>query len=178
MNLALHFILGVHPSDQPSSAPLTADEFIKSFHAALQYSMFRVVLGRMWSLLPQRRYLDACARAHGFLDYYINQAFAEGHDQKNKSLIQALSAQTNDSIFIRSQVIQATMAAQDTTSELLTNALFLLARHPKYWDQLRAEFGDKTADALDAETLLDSKLIQHIIYESKCPEPTNEMCCC
>lgn len=169
MNSALHFVLGVHPSEQPSDAPLTADEFVKSFHSALQYSMFRVLLGRMWNLLPQRKYIDTCARAHGFLDYYIKQALDESHEQKSKSLIHALSAQTEDAAFIRSQVIQATMAAQDTTSELLTNALFLLARHPRYWEELRAEFVDKPEDAFSAENLLGSKLIENIVHESKSP---------
>lgn len=167
MNSALHFVLGVHPSEQPSGAPLTSEEFVTSFHSALQYSMFRVLLGWMWNLLPQKRYIDTCAKAHRFLDYYINQASGESHEQKSKSLIHALSAQTDDSAFIRSQVIQATMAAQDTTSELLTNALFLLARHPRYWEELRTEFVDTPEDSLSAENLLSSKLIQNIMHESK-----------
>ncbi|KAI1082057.1 cytochrome P450 [Whalleya microplaca] len=166
LNSALHFVLGIHPSEQSSGAPLTADEFVKSFHDALVYSMFRVILGRAWNLLPQKNYINTCAKAHGYLDYYINQAFAEGDSQKNKSLIQVLSVQTDNSDFIRSQVIQAMMAAQDTTSELLTNALFLLARHPKYWEQLRTEFAGKTENALSAENLLDSKLIENILQET------------
>lgn len=61
------------------------------------------------------------------------------------------------------------IAAQDTTSELLTNAVFLLARHPKYWEQLRAESVGKPEDALSAENLLSSKLIENILRESKAP---------
>lgn len=167
LNSALHFVLGIHPSEQSSGAPLTADEFVKSFHDALVYSMFRVILGRAWNLLPQKKYINTCAAAHGYLDYYINQAFIKGDSQKNKSLIQALSVQTDNSDFIRSQVIQAMMAAQDTTSELLTNALFLLARHPRYWEQLHGEFAGKAEDALSAENLLDCKLIENILHESK-----------
>lgn len=85
----LHFVLGVDPSEKPSDAPLIADEFVKSFHSALQYSMSRVLLGRMWNLLPQKKYIDTCARAHEFPDYYINQAFAaKSHEQKRaKGLI-------------------------------------------------------------------------------------------
>ncbi|KAI1382718.1 cytochrome P450 [Hypoxylon trugodes] len=145
MNSALHFVLGVHPSKQASGVPLTADGFVKSFHDALFYSMLR-------------KFVDTCTAAHGFLDYYINQTFSEIDGPKDKSLIQALSAQTNDLDFIRSQVIQAMMAAQDTTSELLTNALFRLARHPKYWDRLRTEFAGKSEDDLSAENLLALRL--------------------
>jgi cytochrome P450 len=164
---SLHFVLGVDPS-QKSNAPLTSDEFVKSFHSALVYSMFRVMLGPLWSLVPKKGYINTCAAAHGFLDHYINQAFSEQYENKSKSLIRSLSAQSNDLPFIRSQVIQAMMAAQDTTSELLTNVLFLLARHPQYWEQLRAELSDTPEESLSAENLLSSKLIQNILLESIC----------
>lgn len=126
------------------------------------------MLGRAWHLLPQKKYIDTCAKAHGFVDHYIKQALADSNEQKSsRSLIQSLSAQTDDPDFIRSQVIQAMIAAQDTTSELLTNALFLLARHPKYWEQLRAEFVGQPEDALTAENLLSSKLMENILRESE-----------
>ncbi|KAM0808046.1 putative Cytochrome P450 [Seiridium cardinale] len=80
--------------------------------------------------------------------------------------LQALSAQTNDPEFIRNQVIQAMMAAQGTTSELLTNALFLLARHPKYWPQLRSEFVDRSEDDLSVESLRGSKSIENVLHET------------
>ncbi|OTA54141.1 cytochrome P450 [Hypoxylon sp. EC38] len=164
LNSALHFVLGVHPSEQQSEAPLTADEFVKSFHSALIYSMFRVVLGRAWSLLPQKKYIKKCATAHKFLDYYINRSLEENGGRRTKSLIGQLSEQTHDPDFIRSQVIQAMMAAQDTTSELLTNALFLLARHASYWDQLRAEVVAISEDGFSAEALMGSALRLHPIF--------------
>ncbi|KAF7536556.1 hypothetical protein G7054_g4413 [Neopestalotiopsis clavispora] len=164
LNSALYFVLGFHPSDQSNGAPLTANEFVEYFHKALVYSMFKVMLGGAWSLLPQGGYIKTCATAHSFLDYCIGQA--EQKSLKSKSLIQGLSAQTDDQAYIRSQVIQAMMAAQDTTSELLTNALFLLARHPQYWQQLRNEFLDKPEAALSAENLTQSKLIANILHET------------
>ncbi|KAK8078936.1 hypothetical protein PG994_002743 [Apiospora phragmitis] len=58
------------------------------------------------------------------------------------------------------------MAAQDTTSELLTNALFLLARHPVYWGQLCLEFAGKHELDLSVGALLSSKLIENILHET------------
>jgi cytochrome P450 len=71
---------------------------------------------------------------HLFIDYYNSQAYEEEDRPKDKSLIRGRSTRTDDPGFIRSQVIQAMMAAQDTTSELIADVLFLLARHPKYWN--------------------------------------------
>lgn len=133
--------------------------------------MFRVILGRAWRLLPQGGYVKTCAEAHGFLDYYISRAFKKVDGQQKRSLIQTLSVQTEDANFIRSQVIQAMMAAQDTTSELLTNALFLLARHPRYWQELCSEFAEKVEDDLTAEKLLGSKSLKYILLESMFPKP-------
>jgi cytochrome P450 len=129
--------------------------------------MFRIILGPLWKLVPEKNYRKTCATVYGYLDYYINEAFGEGDKMKSKSLIRGLSTQTDDSTFIRSQVIQAMMAAQDTTSELLTNALFFLARHPQYWEQLRAEYSHTSEVTLTAENLFGSKLIRNILHESK-----------
>ncbi|KAI0197964.1 cytochrome P450 [Astrocystis sublimbata] len=166
LNSALHFVLGVSPSTQQPDAPITGDEFVKVFHSALFYSMFRVILGRAWNILPQKKYNEARAASHDYLDYHINQALASDDKQRARSLIQGLSAQTEDLSFIRSQVIQAMMAAQDTTSELLTNALFVLARHPKYWEQLHMEFAKCPEEDLSADNLLKSKLIMNIVHET------------
>ncbi|KAK6197007.1 hypothetical protein LQW54_010969 [Pestalotiopsis sp. IQ-011] len=164
LNSALYFVLGVHPSDHLIGAPLSANEFVQYFHKSLVYSMFRVMLGRVWSLVPQGGYKRTCAIAHNFLDYCIAQT--EEKSLRSRSLIQGLLAYTNDSTYIRSQVIQSIMAAQDTTSECLTNALFLLARHLKYWQQLRDEFLDRPESALSAENLLRSKLLHNILHET------------
>ncbi|KAI0478575.1 cytochrome P450 [Xylariaceae sp. FL0804] len=165
LHSALHFVLGVNPSTASPNTPLTPDEFLKAFHNALFYSMVRVVLGPVWNLLPQSRYRDVCAKAHSFIGHFINQAHEDENVLAGRSLIQALSLQTQDPVFIKSQVIQAMIAAQDTTSELLTNALFLLSRHPKYWERLRAEFVGME-DNLSVENLLSSKLTENIINET------------
>lgn len=159
-------------------APLSSGEFVKSFHDALVYSMFRTLLGKAWSLLPQARYIKTCATAHNFIDYYVEKALHEqtqsstvsGKEStitpRKRSLMSGLSSQTRDRDYIRYQIVQAMMAAQDTTSELLTNTLFLLARHPDYWQRLRVEVAQMGDNVAEAEVLTASKLIEHIILES------------
>lgn len=182
LNSALYFILGVHPSEVSKEAPLTSDEFVKSFHDALVYSMFRTLLGKAWSLFPQANYIKTCATAHNFIDYYIEQALhgntsAKGSyisgsgNPSKRSLIQVLSSQTDDQAYIRYQVIQSMMAAQDTTSELLTNSLFLLARHPDYWQRLCIEVVEQGDDFLQVDKFMNCKLIEYILLESKLSTP-------
>ncbi|KAI0905790.1 hypothetical protein F4823DRAFT_566440 [Ustulina deusta] len=58
------------------------------------------------------------------------QDFKTDTDAKGP-LIEFLAASSDDVQFIRSQIIQGMMASQETTSALLGNTIFLLARHPK-----------------------------------------------
>lgn len=142
--------------------------------------MFRTLLGRVWNLLPQANYERVCATAHSLLDYYVEKALYEQKQgvggqatsrplSDKRSLMRSLSSQTDDKAFIRYQVLQGIMAAQDTTSELLTNVFFLLARHQDYWDCLRAEVKDWSEDKVhDVDGLTSSRLISNILNESKC----------
>lgn len=174
LNTSLNFLLGISPDDTQSDAPCTPDEFVDAFHDALFLTMVRTLTGSAWRLFPQGRFRRVCNTAHSFLNHYIDQATSQtgvpdsdpGHSKK-RSLVQDLSLQSDDQGFIRSQIIQGMMAAQETTSSLLGNALFLLSRHPSYWDQVRNEFlaNDKM---LNFDTLLNSKILQHILLESKC----------
>jgi cytochrome P450 len=135
--------------------------------------MFRTLLGRAWKLLPQAKYVQTCATAHNFVDFYVEKALQEqGQEQTSptkRSLMKGLSSQTDDKDYIRYQVIQAMMAAQDTTSELLTNAFFHLARNAEYWTQLRAEVTEAGDEIFEVDRLTSSKLINNILLESKFP---------
>jgi cytochrome P450 len=50
-----------------------------------------------------------------------------------------MAEKTGDRAFLRNQVLQAVMASQDTTSNLIGNVFFLLARHPDIWQKVRKE---------------------------------------
>jgi cytochrome P450 len=173
LNTSLNFLLGISPDDTSSEAPCTSDEFVDAFHDALFLTMVRMILGPVWKLLPQGRFLRVCNTAHSFLNHYIAQAIGQTGasdsglaQSKKRSLVQDLSLQSDDQGFIRSQVLQGMMASQETTSSLLGNAFFLLSRHPSYWDQVRNEVLAK-GDMSDFDTLLNSKVLQNILLESK-----------
>lgn len=142
--------------------------FLRAFQTVLKGLEIRIVLGRLRVLLPQREWKSSCRITHRYLDYYINKAASLhnyrqkdqsppkvevkhqinslsavdddiGAKQRPRSLLQGLMEQTDDKIEIRNQIIQAMMAAQDTTSVLLSNTIFLLSRHPSVWTRLRSD---------------------------------------
>lgn len=174
LNTSLNFLLGIPPDDTHSDAPCTPDEFVEAFHDALFLTMVRMMIGRAWQLLPQGRFLRVCNTAHSFLNHYIDQSIgrtgvsdSDPVQSKKRSLVQDLSLQSNDQIFTRSQILQGMMASQETTSSLLGNAFFLLSRRPSYWGQVRNEVLTKD-DIFNFDTLLNSKVLQNILLESRC----------
>jgi cytochrome P450 len=166
----------VDPTKSLKDAPHSSEEFIHSFHDALFLTMFRMLLGRLWSLLPQKRYLKVCKTTHEYLDYSIDEALSAGagtepgsQDQDGRgtpSLLGGLSSQTDDRLFIRSQILQGMMASQETTSALLGNACFLLSRHPEYWEQIRLAVSSHALEDFNFDTLLNLRVVQNILFES------------
>jgi cytochrome P450 len=169
----VHFLLGIDPIKNYKDAPHSSSEFIEAFHEALYYTMIKMLLGRVWPLFPQKKYLRACKRAHDYLDYYIDQALSEhdsediGYSQsKKQSLLASLSSQSDDLNFVRAQILQGMMASQETTSALLGNAFLLLSRNITYWEQVRAEAISTGSKESDFDTLLNLKTIHNVLLET------------
>lgn len=137
--------------------------------------MVRMLLGPLWKIFPKGKYLRVCKTAHSYLDYYVRLALdsdvAEAHKSSSgqRSLVQSLSSQSDDIAFIRSQVLQGMMASQETTSALLGNAFFLLARYPAIWHQVREEVLAKGEALFDFDALLGSRTLRNVLLECEFP---------
>lgn len=182
LHSSLHFLLGIDPSER-DQAPYTAEEFIHSFHAAIFGTGLRIMLGRFRGLAPKAAYAETCRRAHEYIEYYIKRALEESipgqespstHEplRRQRSMVEELATQTNDMNFIRSQILQGMLAAQETISVLVSNTLFLLTRHPDEWAQLRMEVLDYGEALFEFHNLSSFKPLQHILNEGilTCPQ--------
>ncbi|KAF2818630.1 cytochrome P450 [Ophiobolus disseminans] len=167
LNTSIVFLLGIDPTAGSDGAPHTPTEFITAFHDAMYYTMFRMLLGKAWCLVPQKKYLYACKVAHSYLDYYVDQVLDGGsRSTKTRSLLSTLAHQTNDRVYIRDQILQGMMASQETISTLIGNACFLLSRNPQYWQELRGAAQDPRNSELNFDTLLDFKITRNILFET------------
>ncbi|KAH7406395.1 cytochrome P450 alkane hydroxylase-like protein [Phaeosphaeria sp. MPI-PUGE-AT-0046c] len=167
LNTSIYFLLGIDPTKDEEEAPHSSADFIMAFHNALYYTMLRIVLGRVWSILPQKKYHDACRTGHEYLDHYISRALHQNDGKvKKQSLLSSLATQTDDQRFIRHQILQGMMASQETTSALLGNACLLLSRHPRYWEQVRLETYGLDAQGLNFDALLGLVTVRNILLET------------
>lgn len=90
------------------------------------------------------------------------------HDHRPQQiLLYSLADQTGDRTELRNQILQALMAAQETTAVLISNVFFLLSRHPAVWQRLRMEVISLGDSELDVDLLQNMRYLHSVLYESK-----------
>ena len=75
-----------------------------------------------------------------------------------------LAEKTGDRVYLRNQILQAMLAAQDTTSNLIGNIFFPLARHGEVWQRLRKEVLSEHNN-LHYNQLMGFRYLQNVIKE-------------
>lgn len=132
------------------------------------------MLGPLKSLV---KFKDARQRAHAYIDFYVTKALEEdklpaseesSSGSVRRSLIHGLASQTDDIDYVRSQILQAMMASQETTAVLIANTIFLLARHERHWREIRKTVLESGEDIFTYDRLHDFDYLQDIIKECKC----------
>lgn len=129
------------------------ETFLKAFDHAMLGSGIRIALGPFKFLYPlmDKQWIRSCRMTYQLAETYVNKALQ--HRQvtmkakeketepslKSYILLYGIAEQTNDKIELRNGILQALMAAQETTASLISNVFFLLSRHPRVWHRLRKE---------------------------------------
>lgn len=121
---------------------------------------------------------EACDRVHAWIDIHVQRALEEtsdesGLDKDTKAkpqsryiLLHEMAKQIRDPIDLRFQILNVFVPGRDTTSILVANILFHLARNPEIWTQLRAESMALGETPLTFEVLKSLKLFQYVIDET------------
>jgi len=166
--------------------PPHAEGFLPAFHGALTGAGLRIGLGPFKHFLPNKKWREACAITHRFTDYYVDKGLQyrerflakelePSDDGKASILLYSMAEETGDRTFLRNQILQGLVASQDTTSSLLGNVFFLLARNPEVWRKLRSE-ALSVGEKLDYNTLMGMEYLQMVLkegmplkFESKTP---------
>ena len=92
-------------------------------------------------MISKHESVDQWQIAHQLIDFHIDRALQEadrGAENRHRGLLEHPIQQTDDKVEIRNQMIQGTIAAQDTTSVIISNTI-LLFRDPTFLERLRVE---------------------------------------
>ena len=160
--------VGVFDEDRSVEAPVQGMKFLKAFQLSTRGCGMRIRFGPLRSLVPKSATSDHWQVVHQLIDYYIDKTLRSGEETKNnhRSLLQGVIQQTTDRLTIRSQIIQGMIAAQDTTSLLISNTVFLLSRSPNIWERIRTEAATVGSHDLTLEETGKLKLIRNVLHES------------
>jgi cytochrome P450 len=116
------------------------------------------------------KFTTSCEAVHRAIDDRITQKVQEGFaaaDSKRYIFLEGLSQETDDKAQIRDEILSVLFAGRDSTGSLLSNAMFMLARKPEVWDQLREEVMRVTQGELpDAAMLRQMTFLRNVLTES------------
>ncbi|KAL5117423.1 hypothetical protein ACEQ8H_004739 [Pleosporales sp. CAS-2024a] len=170
------FLFGEPIGMLSESPPPHAEDFLDAFQAGFNGCGLRIALGPLSFLVPKGSWLKACRKTHQFADVYVKRALEfrdkrdtieNGEAKVNKrTLLYNMAQQTGDKTILRNEIIQAMMAAQETTASLVSNVIRVLATHPSIFKELRSEVLAMGDEPLDFERLSRMKFLRHIINET------------
>ncbi|KAI9658188.1 MAG: hypothetical protein M1831_004035 [Alyxoria varia] len=184
LDTATVFLFGDSFSALKGETSAEAQQFLDAFDYAMFGSGMQIALGPLKKLYRDPKWLESCHISQKFAQRYVDKAISyrqsllgrgqseppgdrnQEASQQRHTLLRGMAELTDNRVELRNQVLQALMAAQETTAALISNVFFLLARHPPVWQKLRLEvmsIGDRT---LDTTVLQDLAYLRKLLNET------------
>ncbi|KAK4240413.1 cytochrome P450 [Achaetomium macrosporum] len=135
----------------------------------------RLQLGRLVRFHHDPKWLAKVELVHRFLDAHIDKTLAEvakckesGLPSDRTDLLWVMANQLPDKLPLRSQLIGVWVPSNDTTSVLISNAIYALARHPHVVKKLRDEILEHAPPGkpITWEQLRSLRYLRYVINET------------
>ncbi|XP_014550459.1 hypothetical protein COCVIDRAFT_43025 [Bipolaris victoriae FI3] len=146
--------------------------FASSFNTAQQWVTKRFRLPDLYWLINGREFRRACHDVHRFADEIIDRNLSSERPASGRSgryvFLDTVAKNTSNRNALRGQVINLLAAGRDTTACLLSWVFFLLVRHPRVMEKLRAEIASSyTKDSsLNRDVLRRMPYLNNVLRET------------
>ncbi|KAI9779011.1 MAG: hypothetical protein M1816_003788 [Peltula sp. TS41687] len=174
---------GATGSLERGTASLTKIDFATAFDTAQGWLATRFRFAGLYWLVNPKEFQTACKESHEFVDHFVRLALRDPqqHKKNNKKkdgggkeryvFLEALAAETQDPIELRSQLLNILLAGRDTTASLLGWLFYILARHPAAFHRLRDTVIDTFGTYDDPQDISFPRLkscqyLQHCLNET------------
>lgn len=135
----------------------------------------RLQMSKLMFLHHDTKWLASVKTVRDFIDANIDRTLAELQSRKTTSnpssertdLLWDIAKQLPEKEALRGQIMAVFIPSNDTTSILISNAIFALARHPHVWEKLRREVVALGDLPLTFERLRGLKYLNYVINESR-----------
>ena len=156
--------------------------FETAFTYCTGYMGKQLRLGWLGGILPDRTYHKNKKIIDDFADRYIQKALdqyqyrtgekeaepsADDHPSSPYVFLHELVKQTQDPVALRPELLNIILAGRDTTTSLLSNAWFVIAKRPDGWAKLRAEVCELGGERPTYEELKNMKYVRWILNECR-----------
>ena len=147
---------------------LRPDSELATFLSAFKEAQFaleeRWLLGSLAGCLPQRTFYRNVATIHKYFEQHVEKALeyrnqwemrkasrtgdiddasqTKIEDEGRYVFLRELAKSTQNKLVLRDELLSIFLAGRDTTSSLLTNLFFVLARRPDLWSKIYDEVQD------------------------------------
>ena len=162
--------------------PLISLEFVQAFNECLRGIAHRRRAGRLQFLYAfDRAWKKSYSKVHTFIDGHVARILKETARQYSETNESDRSSGPNPSgrfivlhgmaltlrypVQLRYQILNIFLAARDTTSILLGNALFQLARNPGVWSHLRNDALAIGSQPLTYNVIQSLVSFRHVLFE-------------
>lgn len=136
----------------------------------------RLQMNKFLFLYNDKKWFEAVARVHRFVDGHIDKTLKQQQESKTSTeherddLLWVMAKQLQNKEALRSQILAVFVPSNDTTSILISNAFYALARHPKIWQKLREEVQSIGNAKLNFEILRSLRYLTWTLNESEIRE--------
>lgn len=180
LDSSTEFLFGKSADSLLPDDPNNSAAFLQYFNAALAGVGKRRLAGKLSPIkfAFDKSWKEAYTSVHSWVDVHVQRALAEtsvqtGHDSENEKqvpsryiLLNEMAKQTRDPIDLRFQILNVFLPGRDTTSILVANVLFHLARNTEIWSELRAESMALGDTLITFEVLKSLKFFRWVINET------------
>ena len=182
LDLSTDFIFGKPIDAMLPETPFDSSEFFQALNESMAGIERRRKAGRMQFLYAfDRAWEKSNSKVHAFVDGHVTRVLEETAQKINETdtpdkasdldpagrfiLLNGMALTVRDPLQLRYQILSIFLAALDTTSILLGNALFLLARHTGIWTDLRNTALAIGSQPLTYDVIQSLTLFRHVIFE-------------
>ncbi|KAH6706586.1 cytochrome P450 [Leptodontidium sp. MPI-SDFR-AT-0119] len=169
MDISTDFLLGCSTNSLVLHAYEERDEFAQAWKTAMSWIALRAHLGALMDWIPHPSFFKSCGIIHAYADELVRTALASGDKlaggEQRYIFLHELAKEVTDPVQLRDHVISILTAGRDTTAELLSCTVNVLARCPHILNLLRDEVDQLGGQKPTTETLKEMKYLQNVFFE-------------
>jgi cytochrome P450 len=174
LDTTTEFLFGESVRSLTTPEAVGEQTFATAFNTAQQWVIKRFRLLDLYWLINPSEFRQACQDVHRFADEIIDRNLSpsrKSDEDKGTAkyvFLDAVAQQSKDRTALRGQIINLLTAGRDTTACLLSWTFFLLVRHPKVLERLRAEIASSLGHRPDfnRDDLRKLPYLQNVLKET------------